>query len=276
MALWDTFTNWFKDASLSDFTSTNVLDRAEGFLGNIFQPETESYKRFVPYKTIRGPTSSYVGGSSKFPPSSRTYMGGGRWTHSRRQYQPGSRGSLLTQGRAGRWITDERQTAPYTSGFFKDTPFAKPAAIVGGTVSTLRDIVNDYVINPIKKFTESRLGKAAVNIGEKGLEQYMKQQPLGKYRRDGGQGPRGAYGRVKASSIGDVGGTRAVYARAGTVPLSDTLMRALRGNVQNNNSLPSGDLAALQAWLEKQKTLGAFTTIEDIGTPTTTLTPKIT
>jgi hypothetical protein len=270
MSLWDNFTSYF-----SDFSFGKVADSAGGFLGNIFEPEMTASREYTPYKS----SQSYVGGSQKFPPQKRTYMGAGKGY----QYFD-QRGASLKHSSAGRYLNRQTQTSPYTRGssYLRGTPFEYPAAVLGGVGSTLRDVVNDYIIDPITDFTSSR---TANTIKDKTLEgagnyaeMYAKAQmnkrsaPTDRFRLGAG----GAGNRINRFTKQGSDGTAAQFV-SGKTGISDTLMNVLRNKIQDADVLPRSDLSMLQFYLEKQQSQGVFTSLRDTpGIKTTLSRPPVT
>lgn len=270
MSLWDNFTSYF-----SDFSFGKVADSAGGFLGNIFEPEMTASREYTPYKGSR----SFTGGSTIYPPQNRTYMGAGKGY----QYFD-KRGATLKHSSAGRYLNRQTQTSPYTRGssYLRGTPFEYPAAVIGGVGSTLRDVVNDYIIDPVMDFRESRLGKGiedkAKDVVGGYAEEYAKQQmskrsaPTDKFRLEAG----GAGSRVGRFTKHGSEGTAAQFV-SGKTGISDTLMNVLRNKIQDADVLPRSDLAMLQFHLEKQRSQGVFTSLRDTpGIKTTLSRPPVT
>mgnify|MGYP003658651152 CR=1 FL=1 len=271
MSLWDNITGYF-----SDFSFGKVADDVGGFLGNAYEPEISQRSVYTPYKNTGG---GFTGSSSKYPPQNRTYMGAGKGYQYFNQ-----RGAALKSSTAGRYLSKPVTTNPYTRGgsYLRGTPFEYPAAVVGGIGSTLRDVVNDYIIDPVMDFRETTFGK---NIEEKAkdgalgyADAYAKAQmnkrfaPTDRYRLDA----KGAGSRISRFTKQGSGGTAAQFV-SGKTGISDTLMNVLRGKIQAADVLPSSDMAMLQANLEKQRTQGVFTSLRDAAPIRTTLSrPPVT
>lgn len=268
MSLWDNITGYF-----SDFSFGKAADKFEGFLGNVFEPEITTSREYTPYKS----SQSFVGGSQKFPPQNRTYMGADKGY----QYFD-DRSASLRHSSAGRYLNKQTQSFPYTrGGGFSGTPFEYPAAIVGGTFSTLRDVVNDYVIDPVAKFAKSRSGQSlkdkVLETGGSFAEMYAKQQlsqrgqPTDKFRLGAG----GAGNRISRFTQQGTSGTGAQFV-SGKTGISNTLMNVLQSKIQNADVLPNSDMAMLQFHLEKQRSQGVFTSLRDTPGIKTSLSRPVT
>ena len=269
MSLWDNITGYF-----SDFSFGKAADKFEGFLGNVFEPEITTSREYTPYKS----SQSFVGGSQKFPPQNRTYMGADRGY----QYFD-DRGASLRHSSAGRYLDKQTQNFSYTRGSgFRGTPFEYPAAIVGGTFSTLRDVVNDYVIDPLAKFAESRTGQLAkdklIEAGGSFAETYAQQQlsqrskPTDRFKLDAGN--RG--NRISRFTQQGTSGTGAQFV-SGKTGISNTLMNVLGSKIQDADVLPNSDMAYLKYFIDKQQSQGVFTGIRDVpGIKTSLSRPPVT
>jgi len=268
MSLWDNITGYF-----SDFSFGKAADKFEGFLGNVFEPEMEAGRRYVPPVSSK----SFTGGSSRFPPQDRQYMGAGAgYRYFDKDAKPG------LSGYPGKYVNDMIQVNSFTRGSgFSGTPFEYPAAIVGGTFSTLRDVVNDYVIDPLAKFAKSRTGQLAkdklIEAGGSFAETYAQQQlsqrskPTDRFKLDAGN--RG--NRISRFTQQGTSGTGAQFV-SGKTGISNTLMNVLQSKIQNADVLPNSDMAMLQFHLEKQRSQGVFTSLRDTPGIKTSLSRPVT
>ena len=255
MSLWDNITGYF-----SDFSFSKAADDFEGFLGNAFEPEMKAGRRYVPPVSSK----SFTGGSSKFPPQDRQYMGAGAGY---KYFDKGAKPGL--SGYPGKYVNQMVEASPFTKGTaFSGTAFEYPAAIVGGTFSTLRDVVNDYVVDPLAKFAKSRTGQTlkdkVLETGGSFAEMYAQQQlsqrskPTDRFRLGAG----GAGNRISRFTQQGTSGTGAQFV-SGKTGISNTLMNVLQSKIQNADVLPNSDMAMLQFHLEKQRSQGVFTSLRD-------------